>query len=95
MARPALFLFRVMDSIMARRQLLGLRNRVAPATKASAAPDPETGALDQYQLYQVIYADGSRAGVAGKEQSARWRQAAIEDGVLPAMETLITQGETA
>lgn len=67
----ALLLYALLDSIMARAQLRGIRDRVEG--------DPtgvDTGARDQYQLYEVIYADGARAGVAGKESAARWRQSA-------------------
>jgi hypothetical protein len=42
----------------------------------------ETGATDQYQLYEVIYASGERAGVPGKELAAHWRETALEDGVI-------------
>jgi hypothetical protein len=71
MARFALFVFRVIDTIMARAQLRGIRDRV----EAAGAGDPETGARDQYQLYEVIYADGGSAGVKGKELAAKWRAA--------------------
>ncbi len=82
-AQLALLIFRVLDSIMARRQLLGIRDRVEYAQAERAAPkDPETGARDQYQQYEVLYAAGGSAGVAGREQGARWRRSAIEDGVL-------------
>lgn len=82
-ARIALLLFQFLDSVMARWQLLGIRERVERYGSRSADPDnPETGATDQYQLYEVIYASGERAGVPGKEQAARWRQTAIEDGVI-------------
>jgi hypothetical protein len=40
------------------------------------------GATDQYQLYEVIYVTGERAGVPGKEHAVRWRQTAIEDGLI-------------
>jgi len=79
----ALFVLRVIDSIMACRQLIGLRQRVEYAQRSDASPKiPETGARDQYQLYEIRYADGEAAGVAGKEGAARSRQAAIRDGVL-------------
>ncbi len=79
----ALFIFRVLDSIMARRQLLGIRARVEYCEAEPSVPrDPETGARDQYQLYEVLYAPGGSAGVDGKEEGARWRLSAIEDGVL-------------
>ena len=82
-ARVAMLVFQFIDSIMARRQLLGIRERVERYGARSANPDdPETGATDQYQFYEVIYASGERAGVTGKEQAARWRQTAIDDGLI-------------
>jgi hypothetical protein len=82
-ARISLLIFRFMDSIMARKQLLGIRERVERYGARRDNPEaPETGARDQYQLYEVIYASGERAGVPEKEHAADWRQAAIEDGVL-------------
>jgi hypothetical protein len=79
----ALLIFRIVDSIMARRQLLGIRDRVEYSRTGRANPrDPETGARDQYQLYEVLYASGESAGVAGKDEGARWRQSAINDGVI-------------
>lgn len=67
----ALLLFALLDSIMARAQLRGLRDRVQ-----SEPAGFDTGARDQHQLYEAIYANGDRAGVAGKESAARWRQIA-------------------
>jgi len=82
-AHISLLVFRVVDSIMARRQLLGIRDRVEHCEAGHAnLRDPETGARDQYQLYEALYATGDSAGVAGKEDGARWRQSAIEDGIL-------------
>lgn len=82
-ARIALWAFRVVDSIMARRQLLGIRERSESNEADRASPvDPETGARDQYQLYEVLYAGGGSAGVPGKEHGARWRRSAVADGVL-------------
>ncbi|UCC83672.1 MAG: SRPBCC family protein [Gemmatimonadota bacterium] len=82
-AHIVLLAFRAIDSIMARRQLIGLRNRVEYCEKGRGGPrDPETGDRDQYQLYEILYATGDRAGVAGKEHGAKWRQSAIRDGVL-------------
>ena len=80
----ALLIFRVVDSIMAIRQLTGIRRRVElDRISDSTPPDgPETGDRDQYQLYEVIYASGHTAGVPGKESAATWRQAALEDGIL-------------
>jgi hypothetical protein len=82
-AHPVLLAFRAIDSIMARRQLIGLRDRVEYCEQGHPTPsDPETGDRDQYQLYEILYAAGDRAGVAGKEEGAKWRQAAVRDGVL-------------
>lgn len=87
MAHPVLLVFRFIDSIMACRQLYGIRDRVERCGVRTSDPaKPETGARDQYQLYEVIYACGETAGVRGKELAAKWRRAAIEDGVLAAEE---------
>lgn len=83
-AHVALLVFRTIDSIMASRQLLGVRARVERAESGRATPrDLETGDRAQYQLYQVLYAGGDGAGVAGKEGAARWRASALRDGILP------------
>jgi hypothetical protein len=82
-ARVALLVFEFIDFIMARRQLLGIKERVERyGARTTNTEQPETGAKDQYQLYEIIYASGERAGVAGKEHATRWRQTAIEDGVI-------------
>lgn len=82
-APVALLVFRVIDSIMACRQLIGLRARVEYCEENRAAlRDPETGDRDQYQLYEILYALGGSAGVPGKESGAHRRKVAIEDGVL-------------
>ena len=82
-AKFALLVFQYVDSIMARKQLIGIRERVEHYGLRSKNPDePETGATDQYQLYEVIYVTGERAGVSGKELAERWRQTAIEDGLI-------------
>ena len=82
-ARMALLAFQFIDTIMARRQLLGIKDRVERyGARLSNPEEPETDAKDQYQLYEVIYASGERAGVPGKEQAANWRQTAIEDGLI-------------
>jgi hypothetical protein len=87
MGRPALLVFRFIDSIMACRQLFGIRDRVERCGARTSNPaKPETGARDQYQFYEVIYASGETAGVRRKELAAKWRRTAIEDGVLPAEE---------
>ena len=84
-AQLALLVFRVIDSIMASRQLTGIRDRVESSeAHPGVVPDPETGKRDQYQLYEALYASGGSAGVAGREHAARWRRSAIEDGVLAA-----------
>ena len=88
-ARLALMVFRAVDSIMASRQLIGIRSRIEHLERVREKPrDPETGDRDQYQLYEVLYASGDSAGVAGKEHAARWRQSAIDDGVLRVRESI-------
>ena len=83
MAHFALLVFRVIDSIMASRQLAALRQRVERVERHPAElKDPETGDRDQFQLYEVLYASGDRAGREGREHAAKWRQTAFEDGVL-------------
>ena len=81
-ALVALAVFRAIDSIMACRQLVGLRDRIEAFDGQAPPADPETGERDQYQLYEVLYADGGGAGVAGRESGAEWRLAAVRDGVL-------------
>ncbi len=82
-AHIVLLAFRAIDSIMARHQLIGLRDRVEYCEQEHVSMrDPETGDRDQYQLYEILYASGDRAGVAGKESGAKWRQSAIRDGTL-------------
>jgi len=83
MASVAILIFRFIDSIMAIRQLLVIRNRVESFGARRENPDaPETGARDQYQLYEVIFASGERAGIPGKEYAAKWRQSAVDAGVI-------------
>lgn len=83
LAPLAMLVFACIDSIMASRQLIGLRNRVEHCERnPTALVDPETGDRAQYQLYEILYASGERAGVEGEEEGARWRRAAIDDGVL-------------
>lgn len=82
-ARQFIWLFRFVDSLMACWQLLGIKERVERYGVRTVDPDnPETGARDQYQLFEVIYASGERAGVAGRERAAAWRRLALEDGVI-------------
>jgi len=80
----AVLVFRVIDSIMATRQLNGLRDRIesGEAEPNSLSAGSESGARDQYQIYEVLYAAGEKAGVAGKEDGAHWRQSAMADGIL-------------
>ena len=73
--------FQFIDSIMARRELLGIQERVERHGARTANPDhPETGERDQYQLYEVIYASGERAGTWGKQRAAEWHRVAVEAG---------------
>lgn len=82
-ARLALGAFEVIDTIMARRQLLGIKERVETyGARAVDSDHPENGSGDQYQLYEVIYASGKTAGVRGQEQASYWRQMAIKDQIL-------------
>jgi hypothetical protein len=83
MASTALLIFRFIDSIMAIRQLVGIRNCVESFGDRRENPDrPETGAKDQYQLYETIFASGEWAGRQGREHAAKWRQTAVDDGVI-------------
>jgi hypothetical protein len=83
LAWPVVAIFMVIDSIMAIRQLKGFKRRAERYDTRTRNPDrPETGARDQYQLYEILYTSGDRAGVSGKEHGPRWRQAAIDDGVI-------------
>lgn len=71
----AVLLFEVVDSIMAVRQLQGIRSRAEAFGARSADPDrPETGERDQFQLYEAIWVSGERAGVPGREKASRWRR---------------------
>ena len=83
MAGIAILIFRYIDSIMAIRQLQGIRHRVECFGARSENPDaPETGARDQYQLYETIFASGEWAGRRGREHAAHWRQSAVDDEVI-------------
>ncbi len=88
-ARPACWLVRILDGFMMRRQLAEIRQRAESHGDRRSDPErPETGARDQFQLYQAIYASGEEAGVRGKEGAAACRRQAIEDGVIePAAES--------
>lgn len=81
----ALWVFAGIDTIMARRQLLGIKERVERYANRTGDPDhPETGQPDQYQAYGVLYASGQTAGSRGLQQLSRWRQLARADGVIGA-----------
>ena len=81
MAHPTLWIFRLIDSIMATRQLVGFKECAETFAARLADPDhPETGDRKQYQLYQAIYASGEWAGTYGREQAEHWRQIAIDAG---------------
>jgi len=82
-ARLALGVFQVIDTIMARRQLLGLKERAEAYGARPADPDhPENGLPDQYQSFLIIYASGRMAGSHGQEKISRWRQLAMADKVI-------------
>jgi len=75
-----LWLFAFVDSLMARRQLLGIRDRAEAFGARLKDPErPETGARDQFQRYEVVFAAGDLAGVPGKERAALWHERAIHD----------------
>jgi hypothetical protein len=85
MARPSMWVFRLIDSIMACAQLLNLKKRVEVYGAREVDPEhPETGARDQFQYYEVIHASGETAGVPGKEDAARWHRAAAAAGLIDA-----------
>lgn len=82
-ARLAIWVFQFIDTIMARRQLLGIKERVETYGARSEDPDhPENGLPDQYQSCVVIYASGKIAGSRNQEEVAQWRRMAIEDQVI-------------
>ena len=82
-ARLVIWIFQFIDSIMARRQLLGIKERVELYGARSTDPEqPETDLRNQYQLYEAIYASGEMVGIRGKEKASYWRRTAIEDGVI-------------
>jgi len=69
--------FLLVDTLMARRQLRGIRRRAERHGARPADPQrPETGARDQFQLYEFVTADGQRGGVPGKEKAAHWHELA-------------------
>ncbi len=81
---PVLLFFQAVDTVMALKQMLGIKRRAELYGARGANPAaPETGARDQFQLYQVVYACGEVAGERGRDLGAKWHRAAIRDGVLP------------
>jgi len=82
-AHLALRVFELVDSMMARRQLLGIRQRAEQCGRRHFdSANPETGSREQYQLYEVIYANGERAGSHGREDGERWHRAAVDAGLV-------------
>lgn len=82
-AKFVLWIFLLIDCIMAPKQVAGIKRRVEQYGARREDPaHPETGARDQYQYYEVQFAGGRTAGAPGREGAARWRRRAIEDGVL-------------
>ena len=72
--------FILVDSLMARRQLLGIKERAERyGTRREDPERPETRARDQFQRYEVVYAAGGAAGVPGKERAVLWHERAVED----------------
>ncbi len=83
LAIPACWTYRIVDSIMARRQLLGIKRRAERfGTRREDPEHPENGEQDQFQLYHALFACGEQAGVTGHGDAPLWRRAAIEDGVI-------------
>jgi hypothetical protein len=75
--------FEAVDSIMAVRQLRGIKARAEQFGARTVDPAaPETGARDQFQLYETIWHSGERAGIAGREKASRWRLDAELAGVV-------------
>ncbi len=73
-------LFVCIDSIMAVKQLIGIKQRAERFGIRQDDPKrPTTGERDQFQLYEIRYASGDHAGVIGEEDGARWREAAIAE----------------
>lgn len=77
--------FEVVDSLMAVRQLRGIKARAEAFGARTTDPGaPETGDRAQYQEYEAVYASGERAGIPGQEKADRWRQDAVDCGVVGA-----------
>ena len=81
--RLVMWIFQLIDSIMSRQTLLGIKQRAERYDPdAVDAAQIETGDRDQYQLYETIFASGDKAGVPGQEAAARWHHAAVQAGLL-------------
>ena len=75
--------FEAVDSTMAVRQLRNIKSRAEQFGARAADPAAtETGARDQFQLYETIWETGERAGVAGHEKAALWRRDAVAAGAV-------------
>jgi hypothetical protein len=83
LAPLVVFGFEAVDTIMAIRQLHGIKARAETFGARTVDPAaPETGASDQFQLYETIFASGERAGVPGREKAVVWRRDATTAGVV-------------
>ena len=72
----SLRVYQLIDTLMATRQLLNVKERAETFGARRDDPDrPESGERDQYQLYEVVYASGGHGGRVGQELAARWYQA--------------------
>lgn len=75
--------FEAVDSLMAIEQLHGIKTRAETFGVRTLDPAiPDTGARDQYQLYEAIWRSGERAGTAGSEKAAQWRRDAEAAGAV-------------
>jgi hypothetical protein len=72
--------FLVIDTVMARRQLLGIRERVeAFGTRDRDPGRPESGDRARFQSSPCVYADGSRCGRPGDDAAMTWHERASRD----------------
>ena len=84
-ATCAFMAFRLIDSMMAIRQLKQLKRRIEAFGDRAEDPErPETGDRDQFQHYETIFVSGERAGTPGTQGTETWRRAAIEAGLIEA-----------
>jgi hypothetical protein len=75
--------FEAVDSIMAIRQLQGIKYRAEEFAARTTDPEaPETGDRDQFQLHEAICSSGERAGVSGREKATLWREDAVAAGAM-------------